>query len=522
MQRLLVSSLLAALAWSTSAALWAEPRVARLAIDGPARAVAGDPSLLAASPGAIGSGTLRAAALLQFASEPLVLTAPSQNVHPVVSRQLWLQLGVSYAIAHRFLLAAAVPALLEQHGEARPFDAALAPAGGGLMLGDPYVVLRSRVLGDADGFALGLGLSAALPLATSAYAGDPALRLQPFVAGGHQDRAGFSALQLGFTWRQSQTLPGILPTRVGSSVDLAIAGGLVLDRGRSTRLGPELAASATLGNGAKLLDARSTVVTMLVHVEHRLRQGPFTVGAALGPSLGRAPGAADYRALLRLAFAPEPPVPPPDSDTDTVPDTTDMCPSLRGEPSNDPLMHGCPPIPADFDGDGIPDALDACPRTVGEPQLERKQHGCPRLSAPPQAAPPAVAPPAATLEASKITISEQVQFETGTAQLRPESSAILEQVAQVLQKHPEIELLEVAGHTDDTGTDDLNLRLSRERASAVLEWLVSRGVVRQRLRAEGYGRKHPLGDNTSEEGRAKNRRVEFVVLRRSVPRAGEP
>jgi outer membrane protein OmpA-like peptidoglycan-associated protein len=520
MRGVLVSGLLGALAWAAPAALWAEPR---LAIEGPVRAVAGDPSLLAASPGAVGSGTLRAVALLQLASEPLVLTAPSQNVHAVVSRQLWVQLGASYAIAHRFLLAAAVPALLEQQGQARPFDAALAPASEGLALGDPYLVLRSRVLGDADGFALGLGLAGALPLATSTYAGDPALRLQPFVAGGHHNRRGFSAFQLGFTWRQNQTLPGVLPTRVGSSVELALAGGLTLDPGQSTRLGPELAASTTVGNGAKLLDARSTAVTLLLHLEHRLRKGPFTVGAALGPSLGRAPGAADYRAVLRLAFAPQPPLPPPDSDDDTVPDTTDMCPSLRGEPSNDPLMHGCPPLPSDFDGDGIPDTLDACPRTVGEPQLERKLHGCPKLAAPPPP-PPATPPPppAATLEASKITISEQVQFETGTAQLRAESSAILEQVAQVLIKNPEIELLEVAGHTDDTGTDELNLRLSRERAGAVLEWLVSHGVDRQRLRAEGYGRKHPLDDNTSEGGRAKNRRVEFVVMRRSGSPAGAP
>jgi outer membrane protein OmpA-like peptidoglycan-associated protein len=516
MRRLPVLGLFGALL-GAAPLLRAEPRVA---LEGPARVVAGDPSLLAASPGAIGSGTLRAAALVEYASEPLVLTAPSQNVHAIVSRQVWLKLGVSYAIAHRFLLAAGVPLLLEQAGAERPFVDALEPAGEGAGLGDPYLVLRARLLGNADGFGLGAGLVGSAPLGGSAYAGDAGLRLQPFLAAGQQGDRGFSAFQLGFTVRQSQTLPGILPTRVGSSLDLAVAAGVSLDRARSLRVGPELSASLTVGGGARLFDARSTAATLLLHLEQRLFRGPFTVGVAGGPSVGRAPGAGDYRALLRLAFAPEPPVPPPDGDDDTVPDSSDMCPSLQGEPSNDPLMHGCPPLPSDFDGDGIPDALDACPRQIGEPHVERRRHGCPKQAEPPPV--PAAPPPAAALEASKIAISEQVQFETGTALLRPESNAILEQVAQVLKMHPEIELCEVAGHTDDTGSDELNLRLSKDRSVAVLEWLVSRGVTRERLRAEGYGRKHPLGDNATDEGRAKNRRVEFVVLKRSAPSLEKP
>jgi outer membrane protein OmpA-like peptidoglycan-associated protein len=431
-----------------------------------------------------------------------------------VSEQLWLGVGASYALAHRWLAALHLPLLLKQAGEQQPFDTSLEPAEEGIALGDPRLTLRGRLLGPADGFALGLGLEGSLPLATTTYAGAGSVTLHPFLSAGHESNADFSAFQLGFTWRESQTLPGILPTRVGSSLDLALAAGVALDRVRSTRLGPELAAELTVGNGAKLFDPRSTTASFLVHLEHRLLHGPFTAALAFGPGLGRAPGAADFRALLGIAYAPQPPVPPPDSDDDTVPDATDMCPSLAGEPSGDPLMHGCPPLPADFEGDGIPDSLDACPRQVGEPSIDRKRHGCPKLPEPPPA--PATPPPAATLEASKITISEQVQFETGTALLRPESAGILEQVAGVLRQHPEIELLEVAGHTDDTGTEELNLRLARERAQAVLEWLASHGVARGRLKADGYGTKHPIGDNATEEGRAKNRRVEFVVLRRAA------
>ncbi len=491
-----------------------------IAVTAPLSAVAGDPALAAQSPGAHGDGTLRASLLLEYAYEPLVLTAPSQNVHVIVADQLWLGVGASYALSHRWLAALQVPLLLRQSGEEQPFDASLPPAENGAALGDPRLTLRGRLLGPADGFALGAGIEGALPLATAAYAGAGSVLVHPFLAAGHESSSDFSALQLGFTWRESQTLPGILPTRLGSSLDFAVAAGVALDRARSTRVGPELAARLTVGSGAKLFDARSTSATLLVHLEHRLLRGPFTARLAFGPSLGRAPGAADFRALLGVSFSPQPPVPPPDGDEDTVPDTTDMCPSLAGEPSSDPLMHGCPPLPADFDGDGVPDSLDACPKTVGEPHIDRKRHGCPKLPEPPPA--PPAPPPAATLEASKISISEQVQFETGTALLRPESGAILTQVAEVLRQHPDIELCEVAGHTDDTGTEELNLRLSRERAQAVLEWLASHGIARGRLKAQGYGTQHPIGDNTSDEGRAKNRRVEFVVLRRAPPKPEAP
>jgi outer membrane protein OmpA-like peptidoglycan-associated protein len=502
---------------SLGASASAEPRIA---VTAPLSAVAGDPALAAQSPGARGDGTLRALLLLEYAYEPLVLTAPSQNVHAVLSDQVWLGAGVSYALSHRWLAGLQVPLLLRQSGDQEPFDASLPPADEGAALGDPRLTLRGRLLGPADGFALGAGVEGSLPIATAAYAGAGSVMVHPFLSVGHDSSADFSAIELGFTWRESQTLPGVLPTRLGSSLDFALAAGVALDRARSTRVGPELAARLTVGNGAKLLDARSTSTTLLFHLEHRLLRSPFTASLAFGPSLGRAPGAADFRALLGLSFAPQPPVPPPDGDDDTVPDAGDMCPSLRGEPSGDPLMHGCPPLPADFDGDGVPDSLDACPKTVGEPSIDRKRHGCPKLPEPPPA--PPAPPPAATLEASKISISEQVQFETGTALLRPESGAILTQVAEVLRQHPEIELCEVAGHTDDTGTEELNLRLSRERAQAVLEWLASHGIARGRLQAQGYGTQHPIGDNTTDEGRAKNRRVEFVVRRRAPAKPEAP
>nr|MDQ2647736.1 OmpA family protein [Myxococcota bacterium] len=213
--------------------------------------------------------------------------------------------------------------------------------------------------------------------------------------------------------------------------------------------------------------------------------------------------------------------PPPDADSDGVPDAADICLNLPGEPSNDPLMNGCPEAPLDSDGDSIPDGFDACPRQPGEPTGERRTHGCPKSALPgppPIVKPPAPLPepPAATVSEHAITISEQVQFETGTAVIRPESDAILDAVRSALHEHPELRLLEIQGHTDDTGTPELNQRLSQERAAAVRAWLVEHGIDAARLRPVGYGQTRPLADNTTEAGRATNRRVEFRILERKT------
>lgn len=473
--------------------------------------VAGDPSLVAPSPGARGERRLRAAVFFEYARAPLALVAADQSRRLVVSEQLWVHAAASFAFAHRWLAALELPLLLRQRGDAAPFAGSLAPVEGGFALGDPQLMLRGRVLGEADGWALGVGLRASLPLATGAYAGADGPALGAFAALGREGSRSFSSFALGGSWQKSQSLPGILPTRVGSELWLAAAFGTTLDHAGTLRVGPELTVHSTVGGGTRLLDPRGSACSVLLHVQKRIAGGPFALGIAGGPTLGRAPGAADYRALLSFTYSPEEPMPPPDSDGDRIANEVDMCPSLVGEASEDPLMHGCPPIPSDYDGDGIPDTLDACPRTVGEPHVRKAQHGCPRPPPQPEPLPP---PPVVQVEETQLSISQQVQFETGTAQLRDESSPLLRQVAEVLQQHPEIELCEVAGHTDNTGTAALNQELSQARAQAVLDWLVRHGISAERLTAKGYGATKPLADEATEAGRALNRRVELVIVRR--------
>ncbi|EGW53554.1 putative outer membrane protein containing OmpA/MotB domain [endosymbiont of Tevnia jerichonana (vent Tica)] len=100
-------------------------------------------------------------------------------------------------------------------------------------------------------------------------------------------------------------------------------------------------------------------------------------------------------------------------------------------------------------------------------------------------------------------------FDTAKATLKPKSKAALEPVLNLLNNYPDL-VLEVAGHTDSQGKAKANLDLSNHRAASVRRWLLEHGVQADRLLARGYGEDHPVADNGTSEGRAKNRRVELI------------
>jgi OOP family OmpA-OmpF porin len=104
-----------------------------------------------------------------------------------------------------------------------------------------------------------------------------------------------------------------------------------------------------------------------------------------------------------------------------------------------------------------------------------------------------------------------ITFDVGSASLASDSAVILDQVVEILAAHPDV-MVEVSGHTDASGNEESNLSLSRDRADAVVAYLVSHGISSSRLTAVGYGSSQPIADNSTAEGRAANRRIEFVVL----------
>ncbi|NUP10323.1 MAG: OmpA family protein [Polyangiaceae bacterium] len=117
----------------------------------------------------------------------------------------------------------------------------------------------------------------------------------------------------------------------------------------------------------------------------------------------------------------------------------------------------------------------------------------------------------AALKNKRIEIQDKVQFELDQAIIKPESHGLLNDVAQVIKENPQIKHVEIQGHASADGDDAHNMDLSDRRAKAVREYLISQGIDGSRLVGKGYGETQALGDNNTQEGREKNRRVEFHV-----------
>jgi outer membrane protein OmpA-like peptidoglycan-associated protein len=140
-----------------------------------------------------------------------------------------------------------------------------------------------------------------------------------------------------------------------------------------------------------------------------------------------------------------------------------------------------------------------------EPKVETK------AVTPPPPPPPPVKPTEEPKKPAIFTI-RGVVFDFNKATLRPEAHSVLMEGVKLLKDNPDIRV-EVMGFTDDVGSEDYNLGLSERRAEAVVEFLVSEGISRNRLETRGYGESHPIASNDTEEGRAQNRRVEFAIVK---------
>ena len=113
---------------------------------------------------------------------------------------------------------------------------------------------------------------------------------------------------------------------------------------------------------------------------------------------------------------------------------------------------------------------------------------------------------------TELNIKGTIHFGTNNAELRPDGEQLLDEVADLLVKHPEIRRIRIEGHTDNRGATDMNLQLSKSRAAAVVAYLVKQGIDPSRLESEGYGSTQPLVPNMTPAQRAKNRRVAFKIL----------
>jgi outer membrane protein OmpA-like peptidoglycan-associated protein len=180
----------------------------------------------------------------------------------------------------------------------------------------------------------------------------------------------------------------------------------------------------------------------------------------------------------------------PDSDKDGIPDSKDQCPLAAEDKDSYLDEDGCPDL--DNDSDTVPDVDDQCPNTPGQPNAAKP--GCPAL---------------VVVTAKEIRITQQIQFDTGKATIKPVSFPILDAVKDVLVANPKV-TIEVQGHTDNVGAAAMNLKLSQDRANSVKAYLVKGGVDESRLVAKGYGMNQPLVPNDNAANKALNRRVQFI------------
>ncbi len=190
-----------------------------------------------------------------------------------------------------------------------------------------------------------------------------------------------------------------------------------------------------------------------------------------------------------------------DRDGDGILDSRDKCPDDPEDKDGFEDKDGCPDL--DNDKDGIPDANDACRDDPEDKDGKEDEDGCPETE--PQG--PVI------IEGNNILIFEKVQFATGSAKILPASDSILEAVSKTLLEHPEFALIEVQGHADERADDRFNLQLTKDRAKAVMQALVKRGVEAGRVRSMGFGEYCPQDPESNEKAWETNRRVEFKIVR---------
>ncbi len=217
----------------------------------------------------------------------------------------------------------------------------------------------------------------------------------------------------------------------------------------------------------------------------------------------------------RCKFCPggQPPVQEPDPDHDDIPTGADACPDVPEDRDGFEDEDGCPDF--DNDGDGVPDAVQAAGggwdnhdrRVLGKLVLDCRdrpedadgvedEDGCPEVLA---------------IERCQLQLPGKVEFQIGHEKILPKSYPVLDAVVAEMQAAPELNI-RVENHADGTFRNVYGRRPTRDRAKAVHQYLVDKGIAAERIEAKGFGSDKPIANNATKEGRALNRRTEFWVV----------
>jgi OmpA-OmpF porin, OOP family len=344
-------------------------------------------------------------------------------------------------------------------------------------------------------WALGMMIPIAVPSGDAAsLRGSGGVTIDPRLLGGFGGRRWELTLNLGYRWR-SNGGPANLYGPGEVTYGLAATFTLPVWKDRID-LDAELVGGYNhAGVGRNV--AKSPLELVLGVILHPHHDWSVYGGASIGLTSGI--GTPDFRVIAGVRYARRLVGREGyrDSDGDGIIDANDKCPHQAEDQDGFEDSDGCPDD--DNDRDGIPDDDDECPDVAGE-RRSGDGNGCPDKGY-------------VVVRHGKLLIFGKVLFETGSTRLTRPSEDLVDQIGAALHAHPEIHHVQVQGHTDNVGPRDMNLRLSHERADAVKRSLIARGVNHRRLSSQGYGETHPIASNNTRGGRAKNRRVEFVVTR---------
>jgi outer membrane protein OmpA-like peptidoglycan-associated protein len=565
--------MLTCLAWPDQATAQARTG-SGFALDRYTPTAAGEWSLAVDHPWYSSTRSLAAGLTFDYGHNPLVLGAQkgdgsfsAQQV--VIAHQLYAHVDLAGSILDRVLGTLSLPVgLLELGGS--PADSVA--ASGQMSLGDLRFGVMIRLFGQPyrGPVSLHLGGSFWLPwrmLFPSAFnvtSGDTQVRGLPRLVLGGLAGPVLWSLSGGVLIRPHAELgdPG---SGAEANSELQLGAALAYaSRARGLAIGPELVfATAIAGDNAFKVPATHIEALLGVHY-HLARRVQISVGGGVG--LLRQAGTPDGRALLRIAYAPLASTPDPraadrdhdgvvdsrddcpevpagprpdparpgcprflnDRDEDEVPDDQDLCPEQAQGPTPDPARRGCPLL--DRDGDGVVDAQDLCPDVAAGPTPDGARRGCPLLDRDQDtiadqvdACPDTPGGPSADPHkhgcpgmvrflGGQIVIVQPVFFATNRDVILQLSFEVLQSVADALRAAPQIKKVRIEGHTDNRGTVAHNTDLSGRRAASVRAWLIEHGIDESRLEARGFGPTHPITENKSAAGRAKNRRVDFIIV----------
>ncbi len=471
-------------------------------------------------------------AFLNFSLDPLVLVAAGtqskSKAVSIVGSRLQLDVMASVGLLDWVELGVDMPLVLAQGSDnleaigTEGFIQSFVP--GDLRLTAKVAIPGLRRAPEASGLGASLTFGLGLPTGVQeAFASDGAVTWNPNVVLDYRFDSGILvSLNTGLWLRPDHEFLGI---KWGSSANFGLGAEVPILRGNGITAVGMFSGSTPLD---KFPDQPAQVPAELLMGLRWYSSTGLTFTAGGGGGCGCSLTAPTLRFFSSVVWIPaktkewedlerfkNPPPPPVDPDYDSVIGQGDRCPNQPGPVENG----GCPDT--DLDKDGVVDRLDTCPAEAG---LATKQ-GCPNRDQDGDGvedardACPTVGPgprgrdgcPLARIQGNKILILEQVHFATDEDIILPESFPLLEEVADVLLTHPEIQRILVEGHTDARATEAYNFDLSRRRAASVKEFLLDSGIAVERICSAGFGRSKPLAGNDTEQGMALNRRVEFTI-----------